>query len=112
MSGSGLLQRKLIVTPFRGSQIPAVIVGAIGVVLSFEEGDATTRFHQRNSWISSDRLVACRTSTAAGARNWVPPYRNRGCLHESCPGCVPARTAGDGICRRSECHHRVSLCRG
>jgi hypothetical protein len=32
-------------TPFRRQQIPAVIVDAIGVVLSLEEGDATTRFH-------------------------------------------------------------------
>jgi hypothetical protein len=32
-------------TPFRRLQIPAVIVDAIGVVLSLEEGDATTRFH-------------------------------------------------------------------
>jgi hypothetical protein len=32
-------------TPFQGLQIPAVIIDAIGVVLSLEEGDATTRFH-------------------------------------------------------------------
>jgi len=36
--------------------IPAVIIDAVGVVLSLEEGDATTRFHHRNWWIS--RCVA------------------------------------------------------
>jgi hypothetical protein len=35
-------------TPFRWSQIPAVIIDAVGVVLSLGEGNATTRFHKRN----------------------------------------------------------------
>jgi hypothetical protein len=48
MASSGILQRNLIDTPFRRSQIPAVIIGAAGVVLSLEDGDATTRFHSRN----------------------------------------------------------------
>src|SRR6516165_1999141 len=36
---------------------------AVGVVLSLEEGDATTRFHQRNCWF--DHCVAARRGRAA-----------------------------------------------
>jgi hypothetical protein len=47
-----LLRENDHLTPFRESQIPAVIVDALGVVLSLEEGDATTRFHQSRCWFS------------------------------------------------------------
>src|SRR5215469_9251703 len=52
--------------PFRGAQIPAVIIDAVVVALSLEEGDATTQFHQRNCWISRC-LAARRARAAAGA---------------------------------------------
>ena len=48
--------------PFRRSQIPAVIIGAVGVVLSLEEGDATTRFHQSRCLFS--HYVAARGAGA------------------------------------------------
>src|SRR6516165_1196287 len=51
--------------PFRQSQIPAVIVDAMGVVLSLREGDATTRFHQRNCRYS-DSLAAQRSRAKGG----------------------------------------------
>ena len=50
-------------TPFRRSQIPAVITDAVGVVLSLGAGNATARFHQSDCWIS--RRVAARRAGAA-----------------------------------------------
>src|SRR5262249_30854287 len=44
----------------------------VGVVLSLEEGDATTRFHQRNCWFS-DRLAA-RAASAAGRADTAHRY--------------------------------------
>src|SRR5215472_7378847 len=49
-------------TPFRRSQIPAVISNGVGVVLSLGEGNATARFHQRDFSLDS---VATRSPRAA-----------------------------------------------
>jgi hypothetical protein len=63
----GLLLRKLHWPPFRQAQIPDLIAGAANSCcrdLVAGEGNATTRFHYRNCWISGS-MAAPRASAAA-----------------------------------------------
>src|SRR5262249_28394902 len=62
-------------TPFRRSQIPAVIGSYTAWSWALGEGNATTRFHQSDYWIS--RRVADRGARAAGgvAGGWVSQFR-------------------------------------
>src|SRR6516165_6641090 len=63
MSSSGLLPCKLPPNPISLPANPCCNY-TVGVVLSLEEGDATTRFHQRNRWFSG-RLAARGACAAA-----------------------------------------------
>jgi hypothetical protein len=67
MGASGLLPCKRSWTPFRRAEISAVIglpYEKVGAVLSLEEGNATTRFHQSNC-LFSRWLAARRPRTEA-----------------------------------------------
>src|SRR6516162_8629893 len=81
----------------------------VGVVLSLEEGDATTRFHQIICWIS--RRVAARGScaTASDAGRWICSRRIDRCLPY---GSVPQGPKRNRLRRRPECNSRVSLAGG
>ena len=57
-------------TPFRRSQIPAVITDAVGVVLSLGAGNATARFHQDNYWISP-HLAARGKRAISSSNDWL-----------------------------------------
>ena len=57
------------------SQIPAVIVDAIGVVLSLEEGDATTRIHPSRCRFGYPVAARCECAAAGDAGSRFPAQR-------------------------------------
>src|SRR5262249_18874230 len=82
-------------SPFRRSQFPAVIADVIGVVLSLEEGDATTRFHQSNCWFSGCMAARC-ARAAEQAQGHTARRRPYALQRERSPGTKPQRGVSAG----------------